>query len=512
MYSYTSVALSLLPFLLPTTSAQGEWGPVVELPIIPAAAYIVPDTPKAERIMFFSAYSPFAAGGSHGMTAFVEYNYVTGETISRRINNTQHDMFCPGMNYQADGSVIITGGSNAEVTTIYEPDTNTYRRGSDMQIPRGYQTSVLTSEGKTFTIGGSWSGDPRGNKTGEIYDPAADTWTLLPGCDDTPMLTQDALNEADNHAWLFPWTDGWVFQAGPSRNMNWFDTKGAGAVHPAGLRYAANDSMCGVHVMFDTGKIFSAGGSQIYHNSPGQAFAHLTEIGDAGQEARVERLPDMAYPRAFANVVVLPDGKVLVTGGQRFAMGFTDRDPVFVPELFDPATKTFTEMAPESVVRAYHSISILLPDARVLSGGGGLCWWPSGNETAIHGICPRDTVDHPDFQIFTPDYLRTGNPRPVIENVAGLRGNAVRPGEMLRVTLDGPAEGATFSIIRVGTVTHGVNSDQRRIPLTPEVDGNDAVLRLPADSGILLAGPWYLFALSAEGVPSEAHTFFVNLG
>jgi len=214
----------------------------------------------------------------------------------------------------------------------------------------------------------------------------------------------------------------------------------------------------------------------------------------------------MKYARAFANVVVLPDGKILITGGQGYAKGFTDRDPVFAPELFDPATKIFTELAPEAIPRNYHSVSILLANGTVFSGGGGLCY-DDGTGTPSQRC--HDTVDHPNGQIFTPPYLTTGAPRPLIRSLASA---SARPGGELRVTIGGSAEGVTFSLIRIGSVTHNINTDQRRIPLVPETtNGSEVVLRLPGDSGIILPGAWYLFAVSAQGVPSVAKTVYVLL-
>ena len=62
-----------------------------------------------------------------------------------------------------------------------------------------------------------------------------------------------------------------------------------------------------------------------------------------------------------------------------------------------------------------------------------------------------------------------------------------------------------FSLIRMSAVTHGVNNDQRRIPLTPATtSGTTYTLQLPSDTGVLLPGNYMLFALDANGTPSVA--------
>jgi hypothetical protein len=59
----------------------------------------------------------------------------------------------------------------------------------------------------------------------------------------------------------------------------------------------------------------------------------------------------------------------------------------------------------------------------------------------------------------------------------------------------------------MSTVTHTVNTDQRRIPLTATaVSGNTASLTLPADRGVLVPGTYMLFAMDGNGVPSIAST------
>ena len=80
----------------------------------------------------------------------------------------------------------------------------------------------------------------------------------------------------------------------------------------------------------------------------------------------------MNGPRKLHNATLLPDGKVLVTGGSRSAQNPNQEstDPAYEAEMWDPATGTWQTMAGFTIYRGYHSIALLLPDGRVLSAGG----------------------------------------------------------------------------------------------------------------------------------------------
>jgi galactose oxidase len=147
-------------------------------------------------------------------------------------------------------------------------------------------------------------------------------------------------------------------------------------------------------------------------------------------------------------------------------------------------------MAPEAIPRNYHSVAILLPDGRVFSGGGGLC----GNGC---------TTNHPDGQIYSPPYLFNANgtarQRPVIDTLPA----NTTTGSTITVTTNSAA--LTFALVRMSAVTHSVNNDQRRIPLTAATSsGTTYTLQLPSDKGVLLPGNYMLFALDANGTPSMA--------
>jgi galactose oxidase len=420
-------------------------------------------------------------------------------------------MFCPAISSLQDGRILIQGGSDAAVTSFYNPSTNTFTRGPDMKMARGYQTSVTLSDNRVFTVGGAYSG-PRQGKDGEIYDPAANTWTALPGAKVAPMLTTDAegIWREDNHAWLFAWKNGSVFQAGPSKAQNWYGTTGTGTQTAAGTRDTIDDSMCGIFVMYEPGKILSAGGSPDYTNSDASARSHITTINKPNTNAVVERVADMAYPRGFANAVVLPDGTVLVTGGQRRSLVFTDDAGILWAELFNPVNKTWKTLAAEAVPRNYHSVAILLSDGRVFSGGGGLCYIAQVGGSSVN--CNK-LVDHADGQVFSPPYLFNADgsaaARPTISSLST---TTVKVGANLMINVLTSATGLDFVLVRIGSATHSVNSDQRRVPLTSVMgSGTTYTVTLPNDSGILIPAAYYLFVLSDQGVSSVARTVQVTL-
>ncbi|KAJ9489215.1 hypothetical protein VN97_g4066 [Penicillium thymicola] len=489
-------------YTIPRDPALGVWGPTLDFPIVPVSG-------AQEGSGMLALWSSWADDLFHstpgGKTVMTRWNPSTGEVTKRTVTNTHHDMFCPGISYDGTGMMVVTGGNDASETSLYDSANDQWIRASEMQLRRGYQASTTLSDGRVFIIGGSWAGGSNVEKDGEVYDPATRSWTMLPDAKVHNMLTEDMEGpwRADNHGWLFGWKDLSVFQAGPSKNMNWYSAHANGTTKAAGRRMDDEDSMSGNAVMFDAvkGKILTLGGSPDYDKSWSTNAAHIITIGEPNQPPTVKPAGrgTMHYERVFHTSVVLPDGKVATFGGQQFGIAFNEENVQFIPEIYDPETDTFTKMQQNNVVRVYHSVSILLPDARVLNAGGGLC-----------GNC---TANHYDGQIFTPPYLLTasGEPRPRPEIVSGLKDYA-SVGSTLRFQTSSPIRKA--SLIRLGTNTHTVNTDQRRIPLhiTPtSLIWNTYRTTLPKDSGILIPGYWMLFVMDRNGVPSIAKIMMIGL-
>jgi galactose oxidase len=493
---WTSAAEINLHGPAPSVAVGGSWSQPIGFPIVPVSAVMLPNN----KLLTFSAFDNMAFNRTPDtITKVAILNLNTGKVTEPANINTHHQMFCEGLALLADGRVLINGGSNDSATTIYNPRTNTWTVGPLMNIPRAYNADTLLSTGQVLTLGGSWY-DAVGNKNGEIFAPSGTTgsWQKLPGVLATAILTQDPAGvvRADNHPWLFAQANGTVFQAGPSKQTNWITTTGNGSITFAGDRGDSADAMNGNAVMYDVAKILTLGGAPAYQDYGSYVDTQATNraytidiSGGPSKPVIFARTSDMAYARSFSNSVILPDGEVLVVGGQQHPQTFTDTGAVLSPELWNPATGNFTVMAPEAIPRTYHSVAILLPDGRVFSGGGGLC-----------GNC---TTNHPDGQIYSPPYLfnrdGTARTRPVITSAPA---SAVT-GSTITVTTNSATP--AFALIRMSAVTHAVNNDQRRIPLTPAtVNGTTYTLQLPSDKGILLPGNYMLFAIDAHGTPSVA--------
>ncbi|MEV0181653.1 discoidin domain-containing protein [Streptomyces sp. NPDC050625] len=473
----------------------GAWGPVKGFPLVPVATAVLPN----DKLLAWSAYGVDRFGGSTGHTQTAIMDLTTGQVTQRRIDNPGHDMFCPGIAILSDGRVLVTGGSNAERASIYDPATDAWTSTADMHIPRGYQAMTLLSNGEAFVLGGSWNDGPdgKGGKNAEVWSPATETWRTLPGVPVDPTMTADPAGpyRADNHEWLHATSGGRVLQVGPSKRMNWITTTGAGTITPAGTRAGSQDAMNGNAVAYDIDKLLTLGGATAYEKAMATNRAYTVDASGGGQPVTT-RTGDMRFARAFSNSVVMPDGKVAVFGGQAYPVPFSDAASVMTLEIWDPATGTFTPAASMAVPRNYHSVANLLPDGRIFSGGGGLC-----------GDC---ATNHLDGAIFTPPYLLNPDgserPRPAI---TGQMSAHAENGTQLSVATDKPV--TSFVLVRASAATHSTDNDQRRVPLQFRATAATSYqVDIPADPGTALPGTYMLFALDAQGVPSKARMLTID--
>lgn len=133
------------------------------------------------------------------------------------------------------------------------------------------------------------------------------------------------------------------------------------------------------------GRVLLAGGW--YETSPGQrATTEWAEIYNPSTGTFL-RTGDMTTERVDHAALLLPDGRVLVTGGSRLEGAF--RRDLDTAEIFDPATNTFTEHAELMVhTRATHVMEDMGNGKFLLYGGSDVDLRPSRFDTTTEVFSP----------------------------------------------------------------------------------------------------------------------------
>jgi hypothetical protein len=195
----------------------------------------------------------------------------------------------------------------------------------------------------------------------------------------------------------------------------------------------------------------------------------------------------MNFRRTNLNAVLLPDGTILVIGGQRAGKWAADPQPVLQPEIYDPHTNHWTLMAPMQYPKQYHSVAVLLPDGRV---------WAAGGIDPTLGSPPARDQRH--AEMFTPPYLLRGA-QPTVTSVP----STIAYGAAFDVHTPDSARIASVALLRPIATTHHTDAGQRyiKLPITGRTS-NRVSTALPAMHTIAPPGYYLLFIVDSNGVPS----------
>lgn len=463
---------------------DGRWGPVFGLPNVAIHTSLLPDG----KVLFWGRRDD--PGGSMNEHAGTPYVWDPDDRTSvaapqpRRADGTTVNLFCAGHAYLPDGRLLVAGGHLTDGDGIDYAGTYDHTTGAWTPLPvmnggRWYPTATSLADGRVLVISGSAAahGTIVVNADSQITD--GESWA--PTVDFVGLPLYPRLHVAP---------DGRVLMAGSNAMSYLLDTRGDGTWTPLGAR--ANGSReYGSSAMYAPGKVVYVGGGNDAGSDLPTAAVEVIDLTEP--TPRWRPATPMRHRRRQHNATLLPDGTLLVTGGTG-GPGFNDVSPgrpVHTAELWDPATDAWTTLAAEAVDRCYHATALLLPDATVLSAGGG---------EFMAGAVPNAPADtHRNAQIFRPPYLFRG-PRPVITTAP----SELTAGAAFTVEVTGPRV-TRVTLMRLGSVTHAIDMNQRCIPVP--VTGTTATsvtATLPAEPGTCLPGHYMLFVLTAAGVPSVA--------
>ena len=256
-----------------------------------------------------------------------------------------------------DDTVLVAGGhdANGPVTTaeIYNPVTGAFSMAGDLSVARSTHTATRLANG-TVLIAGGYSGDDfqPALGTAEIYDPATGAFA---------SAGQLRVARVRHSASLL--LNGQVLLAGGFTNTNNGQaTFSAELYDPSIGMFFVTGNMTSARGRFvasvlPDGKVLVAGGEDDL-KFLATAEVYDPDIGSFFAEGA------MNQPRTEFAGVTLQDGTVLVCGGPVFAASSVSA------ELFRPGTGTFEATGSMASDRVAGHTATLLADGRVLVIGG----------------------------------------------------------------------------------------------------------------------------------------------
>jgi len=469
-----SARLQAAPVVSPAIG--GYWSELEEWPLVAVHAALLPNS----KVLAWDATPDDSDDDPHTTDNFTTrvtlWDPATGEHVATN-NDTDTDLFCAGSAHLWDGRVLFAGGDSGTAgangplsnTNIYDPVTNTWRRAPNMNAPRWYSSVAALGNGEMLTFGGSYYPEP----AGEVFQ-FDQTWRPLPITNPSPDL--------EDYQWLQATPEGDVLTFGPGNSVSVIETEGSGVFRPGPQRDSIELRDYGSYAMFDVGKILVAGGGESTASSV-VVDTNTQQTTDTGS---------LNVGRRQHNLTILADGSVLATGGNTDGTRFVSATGgTTVVERWDPASGRWDAMNPMFADRQYHSIAMLLTDGRVLSAGGGIC-----------GDCYEIGYEEMNAEVYSPPYLFTDDgtlaDRPRLSSVP----DQVNYAQTAVIGVTNADDIDRVHLIKLGSVTHSQNQEQRLVPLTFDRLAGSLSIDFPNSRYVAPPGHYLLFAVNASGVPS----------
>jgi hypothetical protein len=486
----------------------GSWSPVFPLEAVPIHAALL----LGGQVLYwgrhdYGDHEPFLWDGTES-TPTANMPTMPGTTQS-------YDLFCAGHTFAADGSLFVAGGHIVDEfgepwASRFDPFSRSWNSLAAMRAGRWYPTTTTLPNGDVAVVSGSINTFVGPNQIPEVYDVRAGNWRELTG----------AQRPLPFYPFMFTTPQG-LFAAGPMVETGFLDVAAPGRWIPVDKTIAGRSEGAaigrnyGSAVLDGMGRILVIGGT--VQSGGGDETQRSTEWIDVSHTMKPSWKPgpSMIFARRMHVATLLPDGSVLVTGGTS-GDAFNRADgAVLNPELLASVEDRWQPMACGTEARVYHSVALLLPDARVLVAGGG---HPAEQEICDNPPCAA--LDHPTGEIFSPPYLHRGGPpqlaAPTIVEGPGVKVGVdgiarVRYGATITYTVAEPSRVAVVSWLRPAAVTHAFNQDQRIVWLDAGPDGIGSQAIAPSDHAVAPPGPYMMFLLDTNGVPSHAAWVRTNL-
>jgi len=460
-------------------------------------------------------------------------------------------LVCSGHALMADGKLFFASGPRGTVdmnlynagllfqsvqvdgiadSVTYVPDTGAWIINPGTIVPgpvtgqplRWYATVTRLADGRMLVTGGYEKVLPvlYPNSSVEVFDPVANAWTAVSDVAHTPPGIENP-----DYPHVFQYPDAGkprtVLVLGGSGEAMFLKLTAQGGVWERTGNYRPNakeyiEASAPKNVFPNHGSSTALLPLRLPEDSWGYANGSIINVGGEEQTPMQGQI-DVYDPVANAwrpsiamhgvrhdpAAVLLPDGRVLVIAGFDDINGPTAGYAEYVDPRNGFALTRGTAYMPEP--RAYHTMVVLLPDGRVLLGGGN--------------VDGEDGTERSDFRYYYPDYMFMQRPEIVQAP------DTIRIGQTFSVVVPRGTRIGEAVLMGLGSMTHAFDMNQRHVQLrvvdAAPVPADGAALRVelirhmedagydvhrvqaPAFTELAPPGHYAFFILDENRVPSE---------
>lgn len=545
----TPPIITTLPVQPTQLQRLGRWSDPQPMSVVGIQASTLPDG----KILLFDGSEGVGTGDARTL------NYETYDTLEKKFTKStattslgdllRYSAFCAAMLVLPNGNLFLAGGDvqgdavGTKKSGVFDVISGTWNMLKQMAFPRWYPSAIQTLSDQILVVGGTQDSYTNPATTPELYDIATNTWSQLVGADDT----NDEAYGGSGHfyPWLYNLKNSNVANLGPRPTISIINTENEGNIANFAPRdLYDNDKILSSRIQsygsvarFSTNEVlFTGGGNDELDVNKAKLSPNSTDLfGSTPVEtANILKLDELLKappsingvdpsftqqtanpktPRSNATLVIMADGKVMLTGGTSMNESAKRNDQydnaVFTPEIWDKTTGLWTDLANHKARRIYHSIALLQKDATIFQAGGsgfnGQCTAPRGeNKILVKGIAACK-----QYEIYQPGYLFDANGnlknRPNIRS--GQLANLV-PGSKFDIQSDKEIAKVTF--VKAGNVTHSTNIQQYLMDVTVKTNGNISNVTLPDTYFAAPKGMYFMFIWDKDGTPSIAQEVSIS--